>query len=561
VLAAGVALLIHLLAALRPDARTPTDGEARLAAAVFSLHDGRIGPVPLALTDRFAARQLAAVAALAPGSGPASVWEAVCTAVLVLGALTAVLMWGVVRRLGCGPLPTALAVVVVGVTPVALSLHAGVTAAAVAVPWLLVAALLCWRGRVLGIVAGLAAVLAVLTAPLLGAVLLALAAHWAADRTVAGTMRPVRGVPLAAAAGGAAAGLAAACAGGGPLAGQAAPLIPTGAVVVGAVCGLAAVVAGWRIRWMRPLLTPTLVVLVVLLVPGPGRAAAALTALALLAVVTAGVADDVIARVAAPSLPVLRPAIAAGIAVLAVVALPDIPADAAPADPAPAPLLAWAADQGTAGAMLQADPLDRAELVVAGFPADRLRDLGGPVADVDIMLLTDRPHAGSQDGTPAHCGAGTLLATVPRVGAAPAEICGARPTVADPAPAERASRVRIGTALAGNPSLQLGPAAADLLRRGAVDPRIMIVLAALAGGHTLAVPDFPQAALEPAGTVRRQVLVTALDGAPVRAEAPSSLRDWFRSQVPPYAPAVVRDDPAGLLVGYRDTPPPGLLPG
>jgi hypothetical protein len=57
------------------------------------------------------------------------------------------------------------------------------------------------------------------------------------------------------------------------------------------------------------------------------------------------------------------------------------------------------------------------------------------------------------------------------------------------------------------------------------------------------------------------VLVTALDGAPVRAEAPSSLRDWFRSQLPPYAPAVVRDDPAGLLVGYRDTPPPGLLPG
>jgi hypothetical protein len=389
-------------------------------------------------------------------------------------------------------------------------------------------------------------------------VLLALAAHGVADRAPAGTARPFRGVALAAALGGAAAGLAVASAGSGPLAGEAAPVVTNGAAVVGAVCGLAAVAASWRIRWVRPLLPPALVVLAVLLVPGPGRAAAALTALALLAVVTAGVADDAIARVAAPSLPVLRPAIAAGIAVMAVVALPDLPANAAPADPAPAPLLAWAADRGTAGAMLHADPLDRAELVAAGFPPERLRDLAGPVADADLLLLTDRPRTPA--GPPAHCAAGTLLATVPRVGAASAEICAARPAVPDTAPVERPSRVRIGTALAGNPSLRLGPAAADLLRQGAVDPRIMIVLAALAGEHALTVTDFPAAALEPAGTLRRQVLVTAVDGAPVGAEAPSSLRDWFRSQLPPYAPTVVRDDPSGLLVGYHDTAPPGLLP-
>ncbi|MDT7579907.1 MAG: hypothetical protein QOK35_1171 [Pseudonocardiales bacterium] len=552
--------MIHLLAALRPDGRAPTDGEARLAAAVFAVHDGRMGAVPLALPDRLAARQLAVVAAFTPGSGPASVWGAVFVAALALGALTAVLMWGVVRRLGCGPLPSALAVVVVGVTPMALALHSGVTAAAVAVPWLLVAALLCWRGRALGIVAGAAAALAVLTAPLIGAVLLALAAHWMADRTMAGTVRSSRGIPLTAALGGAAAGLAAASAGSGPLAGQAAPVVTTGAAIAGAVCGLLAVVAGWRIRWVRPLLTPAIVVLAVLLVPGPGRAAAALTALALFAVVTAAVADDAIARVPAESLPVLRPALAAGIAVMAVVGLPDNPASAASTDSAPAPLLAWAADPGTAGAMLHADPLDRAELVVAGFPPERLRDLDGPVADADVLLLAGRPHAGTPVDTPVHCASGTLLATVPRAGAAPAEICDARAAAPDPEPAERASRVRIGTALAGNPSLQLDPAAADLLRQGAVDPRIMIVLAALAGGHTLTVPDFPPAMLEPAGTLRRQVLVTAVDGAPVGAEAPSSLREWFRGQLPPYAPAVIRDDPSGLLVGYRDTPPAGLLP-
>jgi hypothetical protein len=527
---------------------------------VFAVRDGRIGAVPLSPADRLAAHQLAAVAALTPGSGPASVWETVCVAGLALGALTTVLLWGVVRRLGCGPLPTALAVVVVGVTPVALALHTGVTAAAVAVPWLLVAALLCWRGRVPGVAAGLAAAVAVLTAPLLGAVLLALAAQWTADRTVAGTTRAVRGVPLAAALGGAAAGLAAASAGSGPLAGAAAPVVTTGAAVVGAVCGLALLVAGWRVRWVRPLLTPALLVLAVLLVPGPGRAAAGLTALALLAVVTAAVADDALARVAHPSLPVLRPAIAAGIAVMAVVALPDLPANAAPADPAPAPLLAWVVDQGTADAMLHADPLDRAELVAAGFPPARLRDLDAPVADVDVLLLTDRPHAGTPADTPVHCAAGALLATVPRGGAAPSEICAARAAVTDPAPAERASRVRIGTALAGNPSLQLGPAAADLLRGGAVDPRVMIVLAALAGGHTLTVADFPLTTLEPPATVRRQVLVTAVDGAPVGMEAPSPVRDWVRSQRPPYAPTVVRDDGSGLLIGYHEAAPPGLLP-
>jgi hypothetical protein len=354
-----------------------------------------------------------------------------------------------------------------------------------------------------------------------------------------------------------------AAAGTGPLAGQAAPTITTRAVLVGVVCGLVAVVAGWRVRWVRPLLGPALVVLAVLLVPGPGRAAAALTAFALLAVVAAAVADDVAVRAPARARPVLWTAAAAGAAVAAVVAvaaLPVLRAGAPRADGPPASLLAWAVEQQTSGAMLHADPLDRAELVVAGFPPERLRDLNGPVADTDVVLLADRPHVGRPAGTPAHCAAGTLLATVPSWAGAPAEICGARPSVADPDPAERASRVRIGTALAGNPGLQLDPAAAELLRQGSVDPRIMVVLAALTGTHTLAVADFPLPALDPQASVRQQVLVTAVDGAPATGDATASLREWLGGQHAPYAPTVLRDDGAALLVGYRDAPPAGLLP-
>ena len=547
-------MLVHVLSAFRLDGRAPTDGEARLAAAVFAARDARIGTVTLPLPDLLAARQLAAVSVLVP-TGATSVWDAVRVATLVLGALAAVLMWAVLRRLGCSGLSIALAVAVVGVTPAALVLHASVSAAAVAVPWLLLAALLAWRGRVLGILAVVAVVIAVLTAPVVGAVLLALAAHWLAGRTLSRTLPAARGIPLVALLGGAAVGLAVASAGSGPLAG-AGPAVATPPVVAGAVCGLVVVGLGWRVRWARPLITPTVLLLLVLLVPGPGRAAAALFALALLAVVTAAVADDLAARAAVPALPGVWAGVAGGVAVLAIVA---VPAGRPVAEPAPASLLAWAGEQQSSGAMLHADPLDRAELVAAGFPPERLRGLGAPVADVDVLLLADRPQTGAA-AAPAHCAVGTLLETLPRWGGSPAEICGAHPAEPADDPAERASRVRFGTALAGNPGLRLAPAAAELMRRGDVDPRVMIVLVALTSGHTLTVADFPPAALEPQGTLRHQVVVSTVDGAPAVGGTASTLRGWLDGQHPPYTPSRVRDDTAGLLVVYGDAAPSGLLP-
>jgi hypothetical protein len=88
----------------------------------------------------------------------------------------------------------------------------------------------------------------------------------------------------------------------------------------------------------------------------------------------------------------------------------------------------------------------------------------------------------------------------------------------------------------------------------------MIVLSVLASSHTLAVSDFPAAPYEPGDTLRRQVLLTSVDGSPV-ATGPTFLRAWLDGQHAPFVPAVVRVEDGGLLVGYRAPTPAGLLPG
>ena len=626
--AAGVTVLAavaaHVLAALR-SVGPPADGEARLAAAVFAARDGRPAPLPpvdLPWPDLLAARQLAAVASLTGaftpgGSTGSAVWDGVRAAALALGLVTALLLAAVLRRLGCAGPPVVLAVAAVGVAPPALALHGAVTAAAMAVPWLLGAALLCWRGgarnrwlgRVLGGAAAVAAALATLTAPVVGAALLAATAHLvavrgAAARTTGGPRSPRRLVP-AAVLGVAAVGLAAASAGSGPLAGAAAPVISTPVALAGVACGLGAVAAAWSVRWARPLLGPTVLVLAVLLVPGPGRAAAALLGLVLAVAVAALAVDDRAVR-----WPGRAPRIAAvtGLAAAAVAAAVVVPPGHSPASPDPvATLIAWAREQdpgpygahgpkpdrsapdrsapdrsapdgvvpdgvapggvapdGVApdGPGLHASPLDGAELVAAGFPPARLRDLGAPPADGDLVVVADRPGA-----PPAPVCAGAPLLALPRLGGAPAVVCAARAPAPD---ADRAPRVRLGTALADSPRLRLDPAAATLLRRGDVDARVLVLLAGLAEAHTVTVRDFPAGPLEPPDAVRRRVLVGAVDGQPAGAAADdrggddraaaSPLRAWFAGQTPPYVPAVLRDDRGALIVGYRDPAPPGLLP-
>jgi hypothetical protein len=541
--------VVHARVAARLDGSVPTEGEARLVAAVFG------APVSLPFPDLLAARQLAAVTALVPaGSGP--VYEAVRAASLLLGVVTAVLLWALLRRLGCAGPATAGAVAIVGVTPPAVALHTGVIGAAVAVPWLLLAALLSFGGRARSVAAAVAAVIAVLTAPLVGAVLLAFAASWVADRGMASTTGR-HGVGFGLGIGVAAVALAAAASGAGPLAGEAGPLLTTPQAVAGAAVGAVVVTAGWLVRWARPLLAPAALLLGVLLVPGPSSSAAALTVLPLLAVIVAALLDDVDSR-----LPRVRRLLwsGAGAAVVAAaLTAVALPASRPPSDPTPATLRAWLDDQLQPGAALHADALDRTELVAAGFPADRLRALDEPAAAADVVLLTDRP-GGRGAEPPARCPGPTMLTALPRWSGGPAQICSAGAPADTGDATGLASRIRIGTALAGNPALTLDPEAAELLTTGQVDPRVMIVLAALGSAHTLTVAEFPAAALEPPATLRRRVVVTAVDGQVATTDGPLALHEWLGRQQPPYAPSVLRNDGNGLLVGYRGPSPAGLLP-
>ena len=424
------AAAVHVLAALHLDTRAPTDGEARLAAAVYAASGGAVGPVPLPLPDLLAARQLAAVTALVP-PGTWAVWATVQVGALACGLLTAVLLWPVLRRLGCGGGPTALGIALVGVTPPAVALHSAVTGAAVAVPWLLLAAVLAGRGWLRRVAAGGAVVIAALTAPLVGAAVLALAAHAVLDGTV--SRRPGRvvrvgvGIVMAAAA----VALAVAAAGHGPLVGIAGPLAVACVASPSWPPGSSWSSPGARVRWVRPLLSPAVLLLAALLAPGPGRTVAALAVLPFLAVVLAAVAEALADRV--PGW--LRwplPALAGGAAAVGTVLLLPVPGRGA--EPAPSLLLGWMDEQLPPGTTLHADALDRAELIEAGFPAARLRSLGAPVTAADAVLLATRPGAVPTGS----CAAGELRATLPWWGGAPAELCGAT----DPVAMDDAERAR-----------------------------------------------------------------------------------------------------------------------
>ena len=525
--AALAAAAVHVLAALHLDAHAPTDGEARLAAGVYAAGGGAVGPVPLPLPDLLAARQLAAVTAPLPGWW--SVWETAQVGALVFALLTAVLLWPVLRRLGCGGGPTALGVTLVGVTPPAVALHSSATAAAVGVPWLLLAAVLAGRGWLRRGAAALAMLVAVVTAPLIGAAVLALAAHAVVDGTLSRTWGRPRRVAAGLVVGAAAVALAVAASGDRPPAGVVAPPLPHGAAAAVALTGIVLVASGWWVRWVRPLLSPTVLLLVALLAPGPGRAAAALAVLPFLAMVLAAVAEEGVVRGRTRALwPV--PVVATGATLVATVLLLPVPGRA-PA-PGPSTVMGWMDEQMPPGTTLHADALDRAELIEAGFPAARLRELGAPVTSHDAVLLGARPGA-APAGT---CSTGELRATLPWWGGAQAQLCGAADPVASDE-TEQAGRIRIGTALAGNHGLQLGPSAADLLTTGRVDPRLMIVLSVLAGSHTLVISDFPTAPYEPDDVLRRQVLLTSVDGLPAAA-GPRFLRDWLNGQHAPFVPAV-----------------------
>ncbi|MEV6522460.1 hypothetical protein AB0M43_10995 [Longispora sp. NPDC051575] len=121
---------------------------------------------------------------------------------------------------------------------------------------------------------------------------------------------------------------------------------------------------------------------------------------------------------------------------------------------------------------------------------------------------------------------------------------------AAPTGEQRRTRARAGAALAGNPRLTLTPAAADLLRAGDVELRLVLLLGTVTGQHALKIQDFPGVPGE-RGTPARRVLVTAVDGRPATtAESTALLRAWLDLQRDPYRPQGTTTTAEGLLVRY-----------
>ncbi len=557
-LVAAAAGAAHLAVAVRGDRFVATVGEARLAAATFAARGAELGEVALPSADRFAVRQFAVVQTLLP-TGDLPVVDAARCAALAFGFVSVVLLWPVLRALGAGPAPAAVAAGLVGVLPPVVILHAGVTSAAPAATWLVAAAALAASARRRGAPAAVAVGIAALTSPLAAAALLVLAAHLVHDRVLGGRLPPAarRATVLVTAAG--AVAIAAAAAGNGPLAGVGGPVVGPGATL--AVVAVGVVLSG--LAWahhpeLRPALTPAVLLLAVAPVPGGGRPAALLLVLPFLAVVFAVLAEPVLAArpdrsTVVSAVPITALALAAVVGLLAVVNATPTP---------PSGLAGWVNSELNPNVVLRADPLDRAELSANGIAAERLRDLAEPARPGELMVVTDRPATGVPDPAAPRCVAIATLAAVPRgAGGAPTAVCPAASLAPEAVVAEQAARARFGSALARNPSLELQPEAAAVLRAGLVDPRLVLVLADLASPRRLAVDDFPVEPLEPSYALRRHVLLSAVDGLPASGDPQPLVRTWFAGQQSPFVPNSIDVRGEALLIGFPAPTPTGLITG
>ena len=133
------------------------------------------------------------------------------------------------------------------------------------------------------------------------------------------------------------------------------------------------------------------------------------------------------------------------------------------------------------------------------------------------------------------------------------EIRRATPSVSVGAGEVRA-RVGAGAALLGSSQVTVDPDQAELLRTGAVDPRVLATVAALAATKPVRVTDFPAVPGEDAaGQPRRQLLLAAA------GEPADQLLTFFAGQRGVFHPESATATTDGVLVRFAPGAPAGLL--
>ncbi|ODU28834.1 MAG: hypothetical protein ABT15_32860 [Pseudonocardia sp. SCN 73-27] len=508
VLLAGIGVVVQVAAAAPPGLLAPAAGRI-LDAAYAGVHG--IVTTPLALTEWATRLQFSGYATLTDAFTRATSVTDVSTEVATVAWV--VLLLGVAAaawRLHVPALAAALAFAVLAVAAPA------VLGPAQAVPGLLGAAwcavggsLLLGRGRIARWSGIALALVGVVTAPvLLVPVAVAVAAA---------TVRRSPWIACAATAIGGAAAVA--TAGSMPLA----PAGPAVATPLALIVGAAAIaVAAAVSKGLRGASASVLALVAVTAVPGPGSAVAG-PALAGATVLLGSVLVTVLAaRLSGLPRTARRGAVLAT-AVAAAVGMAVTLPRASGSDPTAHRALASWLLTGTDGPVA-APPGLRSDLIRDGLPASRL-DAGAP------LVVDGAGSAVAAFGS----GAGALRVTTPD----------------DPASGPEAdARRAAGAQLDANPRLDAPADVRAGLRAGAVDSRVLVLLAGLTGRGGVQVVALPAVPGEDPALPRHVVEIRSLTPAGAA---------WVAAQRAPYAPDQTARTVDGVIVSWRVPAPLPLL--
>jgi len=531
------AVLVTALVGARDLRSTPLADDGALTAPAWSWLQGGPPPAPLTpegLGTLHTAAWATATRAFDRYDGLAAAGRELLWTTLVVSAL---LLWRVARRTGLGNGAATVAVLSFGAVPGLVVLHAVSTPAALAVPWLLLAALLARARHLLTRVAAAPAVVpAVLLAPDVALLLVAgLAGALAADRVArrwSGTARLVVAGLLAPVF----VGLVLLLPRWDPQPDVSAPWAAgeTRSVLLTAALLAAGALAAWVLpRWRPP--AAALAVTTLAAVAPPGRFSALVVCLPVGALLLGALVQWSAAR---PGLARVRPAAAAlgavGLAaalVLAAVALPRAPVDDFGAADR-ADLVDWLAEQVPAGTPVAATGLLARDLARDGVPV-------GPGGLVVTRGATDAEVLARFGSDPA-----TALVVVD-------------PRTVPPTAEQAESRRQLAAALLTNPTTADAGQATGVLLSGDVDPRLLTLLAGIAARYGVGLSALPAVPGEVAPTIREAV-VDSVGGVRL-ADDPALtgvVRAWLDAQLAPYAPDRVEAVPGGLLIGYDHLPDP-----
>ena len=534
--------------------------EGLLAAEGFLLSGTRAeAGAPALSPDGLGALHVAVYAALTRAFNRYDTLAAVGRELMLVAAIgSALLLWRTARRLGLGVPASAAAVLLAGVPPLLSAAALIDVPAQLAVPWLLLATWLMAPGRstvAARVVALVAAALAILLAP--DVLVIALAGAAAALctgrllRRMAPRMRLISALLLV------------------PVVALAALLLPRwdprpGVEAYGLgngtllALGAAFLVVGSLAAWSLPgvripavaLVATTLTALLL-----QGRFSALIVCLPFAALVTAALAQWLLSAtsvVMRRSLRIAAAAALAGALIAALVLLVRMPPTERAAPDIRA-VLSWAESGLPVGAGLVAPRHLWAELIHAGGDENQVRlseagQDGEPLEPPLALVRGDAPDSGRVVARFERPGARALLVVDPAPGV--------------PTPEELDRRRSLAAALLANPTTGTGGRAAELLQAGAVDQRLLSLLAALGAQFGVGLADFPTPPGElQGGALARRALVNRLGDDALIPGAPATERlvAWLEAQLPPFAPDsfVVTDN--GILIDFRYVSAPDAL--